>query len=560
VCLCCKKVQAEPFSEMGDEAGAKYDRQLRLWGAHGQKRLAKAHILLLGAGPTGTEALKNLVLPGIGRFTVVDGEEVGKADLANNFFVRKNEVGQPRAKVTCEYLRWLNPDVRGDHVKRDPVEFVRDAQTDLRVFSLVLVTELPMSQLLAVEEAFHALHVPIVIARTYGFLGYLRIVCASHCVIEAKPSPAPVEDLRIADPFKTLREFANKLDLGEMDSKEFKHVPYIIVLIKLLQDWKAAHDGTPPKTIAEKNEFRDAIKRKSRGHWSEEENLVEALDNAFLAFARKGIPDEVADVFDNKLCESGPVDDSMDSFNFRFWVMARGMKGFVNGEGEGKLPLSGVLPDMTATTELYVDMQNIYKEKARADAAIVHARSKKVLENLGADPNLVSEDDVANFCKNAMHLRFTKSSRLADEINPEKLNKEDIEMAIMEGIGDSGPQCPILFYFMLRACDDFHAKHGRFPGANGKLELPENDGDIAEVLKICQDIVSSLTMDTPVNITKEHAQEFTRYGGVELHNIAAVIGGIASQEAVKLITHQYELLSNTYVYNGITCTGASYNL
>ena len=49
----------------------KYDRQLRLWGKHGQMALADAHIALVGAGATATETMKNLVLPGIGAFTVV---------------------------------------------------------------------------------------------------------------------------------------------------------------------------------------------------------------------------------------------------------------------------------------------------------------------------------------------------------------------------------------------------------------------------------------------------------------------------------------------------------
>jgi amyloid beta precursor protein binding protein 1 len=49
----------------------KYDRQLRLWGKEGQMRLASTNLLMLGAGPTATETLKNLVLPGLGSFTVV---------------------------------------------------------------------------------------------------------------------------------------------------------------------------------------------------------------------------------------------------------------------------------------------------------------------------------------------------------------------------------------------------------------------------------------------------------------------------------------------------------
>jgi len=48
----------------------KYDRQLRLWGPHGQAALEHAKIALINAGATGTEILKNLVLPG--KFCVVD--------------------------------------------------------------------------------------------------------------------------------------------------------------------------------------------------------------------------------------------------------------------------------------------------------------------------------------------------------------------------------------------------------------------------------------------------------------------------------------------------------
>jgi hypothetical protein len=57
-------------------------------------------------------------------------------------------------------------------------------------------------------------------------------------------------------------------------------------------------------------------------------------------------------------------------------------------------------------------------------------------------------------------------------------------------------------------------------------------------------------------LNRKHAVEITRYGGAELHNIAAVIRGIA----VKDITHQYTPLNNTYIYNGVACAGSSNSL
>ena len=59
-----------------------------------------AHILLVGADAAGTETLKNLVLPGVGRFTVMDDQPVNAADCGSNFFVTQDNIGQPRAVVS----------------------------------------------------------------------------------------------------------------------------------------------------------------------------------------------------------------------------------------------------------------------------------------------------------------------------------------------------------------------------------------------------------------------------------------------------------------------------
>mmetsp|Transcript_16813 Transcript_16813/g.32787 ORF Transcript_16813/g.32787 Transcript_16813/m.32787 type:complete len:547 (-) Transcript_16813:133-1773(-) len=543
-----------------DEAAAKYDRQLRLWGSHGQKCLAEAHILLLKAGPTGTETLKNLVLPGIGKFTVVDDELVGKSDLSNNFFVTPETEGNNRAQVTCELLQELNPDVKGDYVVADPVEYVRQKRSSMSSFTLVIATELAEQDILAIEEILFPSNVPIVVARTYGFIGICRIISNTHCVIESKPSPEPMEDLRIADPFPELSTYVDSIDLDSMDSKEYKHTPFVIILLKMSKKWKNEHEGKLPSSMDEKKQFKDMVKSQARSSWGEEENLLEAFQNAFLAYTPKGIPPEVAELFENPICGDGPLPLKLEPFNVRFWVMARALKGFVESQsGTPKLPLSGKLPDMTATTSMYVDLQRLYKEKAETDANDIYDRCLTLINTLGLDSSILTRDDVNLFCKNAYHIRVMESSCVRDEIDPAKVNKEDMEMAIMDGVGDSGPQSPLLFYVMLRACDRFLRKCGRYPGQNGNLELEENgESEAQNLFGMAQEIRNELSLESPLNITIDHAREFVRYGATEMHNIAAIIGGIASQEAVKLITHQYVVLSNTYVFNGITCTGAAF--
>lgn len=96
----------------------RYDRQLRLWAANGQAALEEAHILLVNSGPgvVGVETLKNLVLPGIGQYTILDPALVTEADLGVNFFVEDGDLGASRAERTSKWLDELNPDVIGHHI------------------------------------------------------------------------------------------------------------------------------------------------------------------------------------------------------------------------------------------------------------------------------------------------------------------------------------------------------------------------------------------------------------------------------------------------------------
>ena len=107
----------------------KYDRQLRLWAAAGQRALEEAHVLLMIGGEDGSnssvagvETLKNLVLPGVGKFSIADCAKVTEADLGINFFLEPDSLGKSRAHETVRLLQELNPDVEGYHVVYEDLE------------------------------------------------------------------------------------------------------------------------------------------------------------------------------------------------------------------------------------------------------------------------------------------------------------------------------------------------------------------------------------------------------------------------------------------------------
>jgi len=51
-----------------------------------------------------------------------------------------------------------------------------------------------------------------------------------------------------------------------------------------------------------------------------------------------------------------------------------------------------------------------------------------------------------------------------------------------------------------------------------------------------------------------------RYGASELPSVAAFLGGVAAQEAIKIITEQFIPVNNTFIYNGIKQTSSTFEL
>ena len=82
-----REIQTRKMSEVCDSPvrrEVRYDRQLRLWGEHGQTGLESARVLIIGVNATTAELAKNLVLPGIGAVTLLD-DKGGRFAFQNYF-------------------------------------------------------------------------------------------------------------------------------------------------------------------------------------------------------------------------------------------------------------------------------------------------------------------------------------------------------------------------------------------------------------------------------------------------------------------------------------------
>uniref|UniRef100_A0A8C1XNG6 NEDD8-activating enzyme E1 regulatory subunit n=1 Tax=Cyprinus carpio TaxID=7962 RepID=A0A8C1XNG6_CYPCA len=441
----------------------KYDRQLRLWGDHGQEALENAHVCLINATATGTEILKNLVLPGIGSFTIVDGHKVSGEDFIYFFDIQ-------------------SPDKLLDN---SPEFFHR--------FSLVIGVQLPESTYLRLGSMLWEAGVPFLICRTYGLIGYMRLIVKEHTVVESHPDNA-LEDLRLDQPFTELKHHVESCDLDNMEKKDHSHTPWIIVVAKYLEKWYSEHNSQLPKNYKEKEAFRQLIRAgiltNENGTPEDEENFEEAIKNVNTALNPTKVPSGTVEIFNAEQCEN------ITSQSPSFWVIAHGVRDFVRNEGNGNLPVRGTIPDMIADSDKFIKLQNVYRDKAMKDAAVVSKHVEALLQSVGK----------------------------------------------------------MVLYLMLRSIDRFYQQHSRYPGVyNYQVEEDINK------LKLC---VNSLLQEYSlnVNVKDDYIHEFCRYGAAEPHTVAAFLGGSAAQEAIKIITHQFVPFNNTFLYNAMSQTSATFQL
>jgi len=596
----------------------KYDRQLRLWGASGQKALYESIVVLVNATAAGTETLKNLVLPGVGSFHIVCDQLVSPSTSSSspshaafsNFFVCPAEVStnngghaKSRAEVATVYLSELNSEVVGrytavqslsetdfpsllsriyqEHTQTTDDMNDSDANGTIsqtrRMF--VIAADLPPTILLKLSSACWncgsnvASSIPLVVVRSYGLIGTVRTQVRYHPIIESKPDHS-VPDLRIINTqrkdegssclFPTLRKFADQIHLEKLDSQAHGHVPYVVLLVQALDQWMAKHSAGLPKTMQEKESFRHIIQALSHDV-SKELNFQEALENSYLAYVEPTLPFEVQALVEN-VVQSW---NSSRSLNTSFDILLLALHRFML-QSSHQPPIHGSIPDMTSNTQQYIELQQIYKTKADEDRMLMKSLVEEILRESQSTSLVVSEEQLSLFCKNVNNLRLVHTRSLEDEymgVYSTEEEKEEIMDTISSStidVYDDPQQTPLLWYIALRACDLFYYEYGKFPGHVFEGEELENEVQcmkkaVAQIVDIMNLNENEFILST-ICQSEGFVREMIRFHNAEIHAIASLVAGVASQEAVKLITGQFVPIDGTYVFNGIASVADIYKL
>ncbi|OQR68638.1 NEDD8-activating enzyme E1 regulatory subunit-like [Tropilaelaps mercedesae] len=530
-----------------NEKAKKYDRQLRLWGDHGQFLLENAHVCLINATAVGTETLKGLVLPGVGNFTIVDGHRVSGEDVGKNFFLTKDCIGANRGEAACKLLAELNPHVRGHVIDEDCDSLLVTNPQEFSRFSVVVATGLPESTLLKLSRRLHEERVPLLVCRAYGQIGYLRLQTPEHTIVEARPDN-DFDDLRITAPFAGLREYVNSVKLDQLDKAKHAHVPYVVILLKALDRWweKNGADKLPSSRDKDLRDIINSMRYKVDPNDTtphvEPLNFDQTLKSLGRCLRPVYVPAEVKALFTDPACENLTPESAP------FWIMVRALRDFV--KVHGYLPVRGAIPDMVSDTESYVQLASVYKREADAHVEEVWKMVGDLITELAKPQGTICEHDVRILCRNAHTLAVIRTRPLFEELecpNAQYVNQKLQDTSLVE-------EPDIIYYVLLRAVDRFYEELRRYPG----FFRDEMETDIHKLKAIVGRLVQEWGIG-PLS-KDDFIHEMCRFGACELHTIASVVGGCAAQEVVKIITHQYVPFNNTYIFNGITCTSETYEL
>jgi molybdopterin/thiamine biosynthesis adenylyltransferase/rhodanese-related sulfurtransferase len=172
----------------------RYARHLTLpeVGVDGQRRLAAARVLLIGAGGLGSPAALYLAAAGVGTLGVVDDDVVDISNLQRQILHGTGTIGVPKSESTAARLGDLNPDVQViQHRERLQSH---NARAIIASYDLVLDGSDNFPTRYLVNDACVLERKPFVYGSIYRFEGQLSLFGAPdgpcyRCLFAEPPAP-----------------------------------------------------------------------------------------------------------------------------------------------------------------------------------------------------------------------------------------------------------------------------------------------------------------------------------------------------------------------------------
>lgn len=174
-------------------------------------------------------------------------------------------------------------------------------------YTVILYTH-PISRenLKMIEDYGKEHKTPLFAIHSAGFYSYFHInLEGTFPVVDTHPEVEKTTDLRLLNPWPELSQFADDMtkDIDSLDNHKHGHIPYLVLLLHLLKEWRGSHDGENPTSTKDKKAFRAFVLSKMRSDNPEgsEENFQEAEAAINKNVVAIRLEDGVKEIFEHQL-------------------------------------------------------------------------------------------------------------------------------------------------------------------------------------------------------------------------------------------------------------------
>ena len=393
--------------------------------------------------------------------------------------------------------------------------------------------------------------IPLFYVQSNGFYSCFSVQLPKlFPIVDTHPDPASAQDLRLLNPWPELATFQRDKtkNLEGLDDHAHGHIPYVLLLLHFLKVWKDSHNGEPPSNYSQKKDFKTLVSANARTSNPEggEENFDEASAAVLKSLNAPSISSGLHEVFKETTWEA------LTPAAPNFWWIACGIHDFYQNHNR-LLPLPGTLPDMKAQSADYVQLQTIYKKKATDDVSEVIAIIKS-----HNPPQDIPHSEITEFCKNAAHVKLIRGRALPPPSDM-KSTWDNRQKQLGQQLQEDNSLLPI--YIAFQAYDQyFTSLKNKNTGDDPLLTTDNQEQSLQELTAISNSTLFHLLKASNFSPDEENAavarmnavlKEMHRGLGTELHNIAALTGGMVAQEIIKVITKQYITVDNVCVFDGV---------
>ncbi|MCL6217477.1 molybdopterin-synthase adenylyltransferase MoeB [Zunongwangia pacifica] len=177
----------------------RYTRQTRLqgFGEAGQKKLAEARVLVIGAGGLGVPVLQYLSGMGVGTIGIVDNDVVDISNLQRQILYAENDLGQPKVDVAKQKLEALNSEI--EIITFPTFISTENALEIIANFDVIVDASDNFPTRYLVNDACVILKKPLIYGALHAFEGQVSVFNFNggptyRCLFPEMPNPEEIPD------------------------------------------------------------------------------------------------------------------------------------------------------------------------------------------------------------------------------------------------------------------------------------------------------------------------------------------------------------------------------